>query len=166
MPGTPQKKLKTSHLVQRPWQSAVAHKIGFPEFDDDGPKGKGKGKGKPRKSLPAAFPILGKENRASGKGRPGHHPARASIDTDADDDEEQSPSATRQSKYDGLGLGRPTGVLPGFTRTSGDKGKPNWLMRRSSSGNFSSGSETAGSASATPTRLGAKGTLSSGYHSF
>ena len=164
VPGTPQKKLKTSHLVQRPWQSAVAHKIGFPEFDDDGPKGKGKGKGKPRKSLPAAFPMLGKENRTSSKGRPGHHLARASIDTDADDDEEQSPSTTRQSKYDGLGLGRPAGVLPGFTRTSGDKGKPNWLMRRSSSGNFSSGSETAGSASATPTRLGAKGTSSSGYH--
>lgn len=166
VPGTPQKRLKTSYLIQRPWQSAVAHKIGFPEFDDEGPKGKGKGKGKPRKSLPAAFPIPGKENRASGKGRPGHHLARASIDTDADDDEELSPSTTRQTKYDGLGLGRPTGVLPGFTRTSGEKGKPNWLMRRSSSGNFSSGSETAGSASATPTRLGVKGTCYPGYHRF
>lgn len=161
VPGTPQKRLKTSHLIQRPWQSAVAHKIGFPEFDD-GPKGKGKGK--PRKSLPAAFPIPGKENRASGKSRPGHHPARASIDTDAEDDDELSPSTTRLGNYEGLGLGRPTGVLPGFTRTSGDKGRPNWLMRRSSSGNFSSGSETAGSASATPTRLGVKGACCSGYH--
>ncbi|KZT70930.1 hypothetical protein DAEQUDRAFT_756019 [Daedalea quercina L-15889] len=154
VPGTPQKRLKTSYLGQRPWQSAVTSKIGFPEFDEDGPKGKGKGKGKPRKSLPAAFPILGKENR--GKNRLGHHSARVSVDMDADEDEDLSPSATRQNKYDGLGLGRPSGVLPGFTRPSGDKGRPTWLMRRSSSGNFSSGSETTGSASATPTRLGAR----------
>ncbi|TFY52403.1 hypothetical protein EVJ58_g10038 [Rhodofomes roseus] len=118
VPGTPQKKMKTAHLGQRPWQSAVASKIGFPEFDEDGPKGKGKGKGKPRKSLPAAFPVLGKENRASSKARIGHHPGRESVDMDTDNDDELSPSTTRQSKYDGLGLGRPSGVLPGFTRTS------------------------------------------------
>ena len=61
VPGTPVKKVKTAHLVggvQRPWQSAVAHKIGFKDFDD-GSVGHGKGKARPRPSLPAAFPGLG-----------------------------------------------------------------------------------------------------------
>ena len=77
VPGTPVKKVKTAHLVggvQRPWQSAVAHKIGFKDFDD-GSVGNGKGKARPRPSLPAAFPGLGsmgnlgkaKENKTAKK---------------------------------------------------------------------------------------------------
>lgn len=142
-PGTPVKKVKTSHIIgaTRPWQSAVANKIGFPEFDveEDGTKGgnaNGKGKSKPRKSLPAAFPNVEKEN-----GR---------LDLEESDDEEVSPSVRKELRYQGLGLGRPA-------RPCVDgKGKAHWLMRRSSSGAFSSGSEST-STTATPTRHAPKG---------
>lgn len=138
-PGTPVKKVKTSHIVgaTRPWQSAVANKIGFPEFDEEegdvkSGKGNGKGKGKPRKSLPAAFPHLGKEN--------------CKLELDESDDEEVSPSVRKEQRYEGLGLGRPV------ARPCVDgKSKAHWLMRRSSSGAFSSGSES-NSTTATPTR--------------
>lgn len=155
VPGTPVKKIKTAYLGQRPWQSAVASKIGIPGFDDDLPPKGGKAKGKkPRKSLPAAFPILGKENKTSRKGKTRGGLSRLAMETDTDEDEDVSPSTRRDGMYDGLGLGRPSGGLPGFARASGDGkgGKGHWLMRRSSSGAFSSGSETCGSNSVTPTR--------------
>ncbi|KAG1735156.1 uncharacterized protein EDB91DRAFT_1145582 [Suillus paluster] len=121
-PGTPVKKLK-SHLGLdggRPWQSAVASKIGFSFDGAEGANGNGK---KPRKSLPAAFPLpLGKGNAGASK----------SGGSDTEEDEEtMSPSSRKQ--YKGLGLGRPAG---------------RWLMRRSSSGAFSSGESAGG----TPTR--------------
>lgn len=119
-PGTPVKKLK-SHFGfdgERPWQSAVASKVGF---SFDGAEG-GKGK-KPRKSLPAAFPIpLGKGNVMT---------IRTGGSDTEEDEEAMSPSSRKQ--YKGLGLGRPAG---------------RWLMRRSSSGAFSSGESAGG----TPTR--------------
>ncbi|KAI0718962.1 hypothetical protein C8T65DRAFT_69408 [Cerioporus squamosus] len=156
VPGTPVKKVKTAHLmggVTRPWQSAVAHKIGFKDFEDGGNGGKGKGK-KPRKSLPAAFPGLGraKENKTVKKERQGGVSER---ETDIDLDEAESPTVRKDGKYDGLGLGRPATGLPLFARPTGDGrvGKaPHWLMRRSSSGAFSSSSD-ASSVNATPTRL-------------
>ena len=161
VPGTPVKKVKTAHLVggvQRPWQSAVAHKIGFKDFDD-GSVGNGKGKGKPRKSLPAAFPGLGraKDNKTVKKDRQ----ALAAVEREPDVvdlDEAESPTLRRDSKYDGLGLGRPTTGIPQFARPMGDGrvGKGHWLMRRSSSGAFSVSSD-ASSINATPTRATPKG---------
>jgi mitosis inhibitor protein kinase SWE1 len=123
-PGTPVKKLK-SHLGLdggRPWQSAVASKVGFSFDGAEGGKGNGNRK-KPRKSLPAAFPLpLGKGNAVTIK--------TGGSDTE-EDEETISPSSRKQ--YKGLGLGRPAG---------------RWLMRRSSSGAFSSGESAGG----TPTR--------------
>ncbi|KAG1746228.1 hypothetical protein EDB19DRAFT_1691351 [Suillus lakei] len=124
-PGTPVKKLKTHFGLDggRPWQSAVASKVGF-SFDGAEGKGNGNGNGKkPRKSLPAAFPLpLAKGNAVTIK--------TGGSDTE-EDEETISPSSRKQ--YKGLGLGRPAG---------------RWLMRRSSSGAFSSGESAGG----TPTR--------------
>ncbi|KAI0949716.1 hypothetical protein AcW1_009242 [Taiwanofungus camphoratus] len=160
VPGTPVKRVKTAYLiggVTRPWQSAVANKIGFPEFDEDLPmhgKGRGKGKGKPRKSLPAAFPVLDKENGGGRKDHARGEALKQGGDTDVEDDANVSPTLRRDGgRYEGLGLGRPaSNVLPSFARPGGDGkgGRTSWLMRRSSSGAFSSGSET--SVTATPTR--------------
>jgi mitosis inhibitor protein kinase SWE1 len=142
MPDTPVKKMKTTHFaVERPWQSAFTRKIGSEEFDYLAPapgRGGGKKTGpgkKPRKSLPAAFPTL-------------------SGGADAD-----SPTERKDSKYAGLGLGRPRENPKNATPATG---RTNWLMRRSSSGAFShvsSGSDN--SATATPTRPKDKGTQAS-----
>jgi mitosis inhibitor protein kinase SWE1 len=142
MPDTPVKKLKTTHFaVERPWQSAFTRKIGSEEFDYLAPppgRGGGKKAGpgkKPRKSLPVAFPAF-------------------SGGTDAD-----SPTERRGIKYAGLGLGRPRENPKNIKSVTG---RTHWLMRRSSSGAFStisSGSDT--SATATPTRTKDKGMLSS-----
>lgn len=182
-PGTPVKRLKTTHhLMDRPWQSAVASKIGFPEFDEAQRLEK-LGRPKPRKSLPAVFPFpLG--SGVGGKPKVERHRKDAlnfggvtmpsqplmlppsgilntmntmSMDLEGDD-EEASPTLKRDPKYDGLGLGRPSFTIPAFAKPGVDgKGKPSWLMRRSSSGAFSSGSETCTSGSATPTRLMPRG---------
>lgn len=173
VPGTPVKKIKTAHLVggvQRPWQSAVAHKIGFKDFEDGsdaGSSGAGKGK-KPRKSLPAAFPGLGRMREAK-SARKERQQLMAPPSVEADPDEAESPTLGRDGKYSGLGLGRPTSTLPPFARPSGDgrMARASWLMRRTSSGAFSSSSE-ASSVNATPTRLSPKGahtsTLYAGCH--
>ena len=123
-PGTPQKRMKTAGgfgFGQRPWQSAVASKVGFDFGDHEATKRKEVKKGKPRKSLPAAFPILG-TSRKSKKGKV----------EESTDEEDGSPS----TKYEGLGLGRPS---------VGKAGVGSWLLRRSSSGAISVVS--AGSAS-------------------
>lgn len=124
VPGTP-KKMKTSHLSDgaRPWQSAVAAKIATDAFGLDIPAAK---KGAPRKSMPAAFP-------------------RAGADTDSED-EDDSPSFRKRVQYGGLGMGKPSAVGGG----GGPFSKSRWLMRRSSSGIFSSGSDLSIS---TPTKL-------------
>ncbi|KAJ7268841.1 kinase-like domain-containing protein, partial [Mycena haematopus] len=138
-PGTPVKKVKTSYLLggpERPWQSAVAHKVGLPGFswDKDGKHAGGHG-GKPRKSLPAVFPELQGHGRKHGK-----MPTDPTTDSEG---EEESPSGRRGGdKYVGLGLGRPGPVVTA---------RPRLLTRRSSSGAFSSGSDTA-SLAGTPTR--------------
>ncbi|KAI0674950.1 hypothetical protein C8Q78DRAFT_1182958 [Trametes maxima] len=160
VPGTPVKKVRTAHLVggvQRPWQSAVAHKIGFKDFDDvpeASSNGGGKGKGKPRKSLPAAFPGLGRAKEAKSVRKERHPMGPPAGPLDGDDDEAESPTVGKDGKYYGLGLGRPTSTLPPFARPTGDGrvGRASWLMRRSSSGAFSSSSD-ASSVNATPTRL-------------
>ncbi|KAJ7783329.1 other/WEE protein kinase [Mycena metata] len=133
-PGTPVKRVKTSYLVaDRPWQSAVAHKVGIPGFNWEG-----KGKGAPRKSLPAVFPAL-----------PARKNGKAPLDPATDSEgEDESPSG-RRDKYVGLGMGRPG------PNKSGMSARTRWLTRRSSSGAFSSGSDSA-SISGTPTRA-AKG---------
>ena len=161
VPGTPVKKVRTAQIIDRPWQSAVAHKIGFPEFN--APPGAPNGKGKPRKSLPAAFPIpqtTAKSARPERTRRDAMKPKEPPVvpmDVEAEE-EEASPTMRRDVRYDGLGLGRPP--VPPFGRggtVAGKSGRMPWLMRRSSSGAFSSGSET--SVTATPTRPAAKGTF-------
>ncbi|KAF9012465.1 hypothetical protein BDQ17DRAFT_1343952 [Cyathus striatus] len=126
IPGTPVKKMRTIALADRPWQSAVASKVGLRD-DCDFRKG-------PRKSLPAAFPPLG----GSSKGKNSD-----STDTEG---EEDSPSGRRNQRYAGVGLGRPTVPTDGVSAFQRNR----WLMRRSSSGAFSSGSDA--SMSSTPTR--------------
>lgn len=133
MPDTPVKKMKITHfVVERPWQSAFTRKIGSEEFDYLAPppgRGGGKKTGpgkKPRKSLPAAFPTLS-----------------GGVD-------DESPPERKDTKYAGLGLGRPTEKSKNSKPATGHT---HWLMRRSSSGmfsNISSGSDN--SATATPTR--------------
>lgn len=138
MPDTPVKKMKVTHFdVERPWQSAFTRKIGSEEFDYLAPppgRGGGKKTGpgkKPRKSLPAAFPTLS-----------------GGVDG-------ESPPEKKDTKYAGLGLGRPT---ENSKNSKPATGRTHWLMRRSSSGMFSgvsSGSDN--SATATPTRPKDKG---------
>ncbi|PCH43815.1 hypothetical protein WOLCODRAFT_138608 [Wolfiporia cocos MD-104 SS10] len=140
-PGTPVK----VKMVQRPWQTAMATKIGFREFDGSAQRGGKKAKGKPRKSLPAAFAGFGKENRSFWK------KSGVAVDAEADavEGDDMSPSMRKASRYEGLGLGRPSGML---WRNPEKEDKQSWLVRRSSSGNCSSGSETASSIAETPTR--------------
>jgi len=137
VPGTPVKRLKTQYLAGggRPWQSAVASKVGL-RFDWDAKKGK-----VPRQSLPSAFPTLGKKS------------SKLASDQDSDSEVEESPGQ-RSEKYAGLGLGRPPGAAPQDELRS----RTRWLMRRSSSGAFSSGSDSL-SSSSTPTRLKSKGDI-------
>ena len=134
-PGTPVKKLKNAYLGgNRPWQSAVAAKVGFDYAGFDlGAAPAGKMKNGPRKSLPAAFPALGAKGAAL-------------HGSDEEEDEENSPSTRKEAnRYEGLGLGRP----PMPCGPVGPVERTRWLMRRSSSGAFSSGSEAS---LATPTR--------------
>ncbi|KAH8108041.1 hypothetical protein BXZ70DRAFT_32242 [Cristinia sonorae] len=169
VPGTPVKKVRTAQIIDRPWQSAVAHKIGFPEFDAPPVPGAPNGKGKPRKSLPAAFPIPAttvKAPRPERTRRDALKPADppvVSMDVEGDaEEEEASPTMRRDGRYDGLGLGRPpvppfgVGVAGRGSAVAAKSGRMPWLMRRSSSGAFSSGSETCTSVTATPTRPVAK----------
>ena len=122
IPGTPVKKVKG-----RLWQSAAAAKVGGLGFDLDlgldGKGGKG-GKGMaPRKSMPAVF---------SWKERGG--------DTESEG-EEDSPSFRRDARYEGLGIGKP-GAVSGKGAGAAFS-KPRWLIRRSSSGIFSGGSDVS-----------------------
>ncbi|KAG6842142.1 hypothetical protein C0991_001635 [Blastosporella zonata] len=140
VPGTPVKKIKTTYLPggARPWQSAMAVKVG-PRFDFEVAK---KGNA-PRQSLPAAFPPVGKV---------GKKPIKLLLDPDTEsEDDNESPG--RRGNYAGLGIGRPSASTP----TDGNplNLRARWLMRRSSSGAFSSGSESL-SSSGTPTRAKSK----------
>ncbi|KAH9062337.1 hypothetical protein EDB87DRAFT_1559298 [Lactarius vividus] len=150
-PGTPQKRVKTAMTFSgaRPWQSAVASKIGFDfgndEDDEDedrgakGPQGGGskavkRSKKAPRKSLPAAFPLLAKASR--GRGRAAEN---------SEEEPDGSPSE-RRAAYDGLGLGRPS-----VAKAAG----ASWLLRRSSSGAISSATSGSGSMSGDGSPTGA-----------
>ena len=127
IPGTPVKKVRMSYFGNdRPWQSAVAPKVGLRnDFDFN------KRKKVPRKSLPAVFPPVG---------------AKPSCDQTTDSEDDQESPITRREKYTTLGLGQPSckNAVSGIPRSR-------WLMRRSSSGAFSSGSDSASLAN-TPTR--------------
>ncbi|KAG6918544.1 hypothetical protein DXG01_013634 [Tephrocybe rancida] len=142
VPGTPVKKVKTTYLPggARPWQSAVAAKVG-PRFDFE----EAKKANAPRQSLPAAFPPLGKM---------GKKPTKLSLDQDTEsEDDEDSPG--KRGNYSGLGIGRPSASTPHDGNSLNLRAR--WLMRRSSSGAFSSGSESI-SSSGTPTRTKSKDT--------
>jgi mitosis inhibitor protein kinase SWE1 len=152
-PGTPVKKVKTA-FVTRPWQSAfMPGKVGLPFMDGGGgePKENEKTKKKPRQSMPAVFPgaqtTVGKSKRMI---LTRTESIASTVDGESESDSENaSPSAQRDVKYTGLGLGRPAGAVQ----------RAKWLLRRSSSGQFESGSESTGSAG-TPTKLAQKGTRS------
>lgn len=151
VPGTPVKKVKTANMMVRPWQSVIASKVGHLDFDNNVPKG-GRAKSKPRKSMPAAFPTLEKENRATFK------IPKLSVDFDADDDDEDvSPIALRRGRYEGLSLGRGSRPQSSSSRpvndSKGGRMHMHLLMHKSSS-NFSSGGETP---MGTPTRSTVKG---------
>lgn len=153
VPGTPVKRFKTTHLINRPWQSAVTSKIGLPEFDPPPQEVDGSHndkRGKPRKSLPAAFfvPATAKETRTRKDALNFGH-------LGADEDDEASPSTRKQVKY----IKRPP--VPLFANKDGSEPAtkpPSWMMRKTSSGAVSSGgSDTTISQAGTPTRRDALG---------
>ncbi|KAF8739280.1 hypothetical protein AX14_010254 [Amanita brunnescens Koide BX004] len=124
-PGTPVKKQKTTFLgIDRPWQSAVAPKVGL-RYQLDNRTGKA-----PRKSLPVVFPDFSRR-----------------LEDETDSEQEDDSPIARRDKYSGLGLGRPQ---PPLLR-EGLPTRSRFLMRRTSSGAFSSGSDSA-SMLGTPTR--------------
>ncbi|THH02616.1 hypothetical protein EW026_g331 [Hermanssonia centrifuga] len=152
VPGTPVKRNKTAHLLERPWQSAIATKIGFPGFDAVAQDKKSR----PRKSLPAAFPTVGRDLRQRRNALTFNN-SMGGMDTENEhenEDEEASPSTRKEARYNGLGIGKPP--VPLFARSAGPKFRAPWLMRRTSSGAFSSGSETTTSNNTTPTRATVK----------
>ncbi len=127
VPGTPVKRIRTTNFGgDRPWQSAVAAKVG-PRIDFDEKRAK-----LPRKSLPAVFPELSRRGDKS-------------ADSTDSEGEQDSPSSRKEPKYGPLGLGRPVTADAPFAIT-----RTRWLMRRSSSGAFSSGSDST-SIATTPT---------------
>jgi mitosis inhibitor protein kinase SWE1 len=131
-PGTPVKKQKTTFLgIDRPWQSAMAPKVGL-RYQLDNRTAKA-----PRKSLPAVFPDFSRR-----------------LEDETDSEQEDDSPIARRDKYSGLGLGRPQ---PPLLR-EGHPARTRLLMRRTSSGAFSSGSDTA-SMLGTPTRTKVDGTL-------
>ncbi|KAF9526670.1 hypothetical protein CPB83DRAFT_857597 [Crepidotus variabilis] len=142
-PGTPVKKGRVSFFGERPWQSAVASKVGLRDDCEF--------KKMPRKSLPAAFPTL----KTVAGPKTAKLPKIASMDwqpTDTEDDEEYSPSTRRGDRYTGLGLGQPTSSQTLVNDSSMSSIiRSRWpVIRRSSSGAFSSGSDA--SLANTPTR--------------
>ena len=164
-PGTPQKRVKTAMAFSgaRPWQSAVASKIGFDfgndedeEDEDRGAKGPQGGGGKaakrskkaPRKSLPAAFPLLAKASR--GRGR-----AAGAEDSEEEPGQQDGSPSERKAAYDGLGLGRPS-----VAKAAG----ASWLLRRSSSGAISSATSGSGSMSGDGSPTGGAGAIHGTYY--
>lgn len=148
-PGTPQKRVKTAMAFSgaRPWQSAVASKIGFDfgndEVEDEvrgakdgGGKAAKRSKKAPRKSLPAAFPLLAKASRIRGRAE----------DTEEESGHRNGSPSEHRSAYDGLGLGRPS-----VSKAAG----ASWLLRRSSSGAISSATSGSGSMSGDGSPTGA-----------
>ena len=152
-PGTPQKRVKTAAAFggARLWQSAVASKIGFDfgndedEVDNGEECAKGQAdkvkakriKKAPRKSLPAAFPILSKTSRGRGLG---------AEDSDEEFGQQDTSPTERKAAYDGLGLGRPSVMKAAGT---------GWLLRRSSSGAISRAASGSGSMSGDGSPTGA-----------
>ncbi|KAI9510110.1 hypothetical protein F5148DRAFT_1282301 [Russula earlei] len=137
-PGTPQKRVKTAAGI---W-CKIGFDFGNDEEEDDTEVGGAKGQAEkvktrrnkkaPRKSLPAAFPLLSKT---------GHGHGRTPGAEDSDEEFGQydtSPTERSKISYDGLGLGRPS-----VSKASGSR----WLLRRSSSGAISSAPSESGNMS-------------------
>ncbi|PPQ93721.1 hypothetical protein CVT25_013061 [Psilocybe cyanescens] len=141
-PGTPVKKVRISYFGNdRPWQSAVASKVAMPDDFQF--------KKAPRKSMPAAFPVaealIGRTRSNTAK----LNGERQTYNTDTEEEEEECSPSVRRGSYKGLGMGLPP-PAPG-KGTVNAMPRNRWLMRRSSSGAFSSGSEST-SLTSTPTR--------------
>ena len=166
MPNTPQKRTKTAFLglpVHRPWASAVATKMSYlpdldqklpkPDFgsamDIDGNASKSKLtqiRDKPRKSCPSdlRFPSV---DMPLSRGE-----AVDLLKSSSSSSEDNTPSRThvvppcRTRTYGDVGIGRPAKLSAQF------------LLRRSSSGAFSSSSEASDvSHLGTPTRKSDQG---------
>ena len=158
-PGTPQKRVKTAMAFSgaRPWQSAVASKIGFDFGNDEDEEDEARGpqvggdkpikrsKKAPRKSLPAAFPLLSKASRSRGR-------AAGGEDSDEERGQHDGSPIERRSAYDGIGLGRPS-----VAKAAG----ASWLLRRSSSGAISSATSGSGSMSGDGSPTGTAGAVHS-----
>ncbi|KAF8176525.1 hypothetical protein BJ912DRAFT_1063843 [Pholiota molesta] len=113
-PGTPVKKARMNYFGNdRPWQSAVASKVGL---KDDCDFKKVPGRACPLPSRSALKQLNNHERQNT---------------TDTEEEEEYSPSMRRDHKYLGLGLGQPGAPLA----------RNRWLMRRSSSGPFRVGAK-------------------------
>jgi len=151
-PDTPQKRVKTAAPFggARLWQSAVASKIGFDFGNDDNEdneeggakeradKAKAKRHKKaPRKSLPAAFPLLSKASRGRALG---------TEDSDEEFGQHDRSPTEHKAAYDGLGLGRPS-----VSKAAGT----GWLLRRNSSGAISRATSGSGSMSGDGSPTGA-----------
>lgn len=141
-PGTPVKKVRTLGL-DRPWQTAAVDKIGLKDGCEASRNG-------PRKSLPAAFPGLNTSKRQG----------KSLLEQCSDSEgEEESPSGRKTGKCarTSLGLGHPPPPAGGST-VKGNAPlflqRSRWLSRRTSSGQFSTISNSSDSSSAanTPTR--------------
>ena len=163
-PGTPQKRTKTAIAPDgaRLWQSAAACKIGF-DFGNDGDEddnedGSVKGqadngrpkrnKKAPRKSLPAAFPLLSKTGRR--RGRP-----PGAEDSDKELGQPDASTSGRKASYDGLGLGRPSVI-----KAAG----AGWLLRRSSSGAISGAASASGNTSGDSSPTATSGSIHRTFH--
>ncbi|KAH8119125.1 hypothetical protein DFH11DRAFT_1539989 [Phellopilus nigrolimitatus] len=168
MPTTPQKRTRTSFMglpVQRPWASAVANKLArMPLFDEKlaGPNfgtvmdsggsagdlsvpRRGPKANKPRKSCPGDLKFPTVEQHLEG----GNGLNRTKSSGSSTSELEISPTHThlvkppRHRTYGDVGLGRPVANIRGTQ----------FLMRRSSSGAFSTASDVSdGSNLGTPTR--------------
>jgi mitosis inhibitor protein kinase SWE1 len=147
-PGTPVKRVKLRDLpgTERPWQSAVTKRVDSFGYD----AAAGGTRKPPRKSLPAAFPIStkGASSPAPRKSKnmddKENMPlSRCAVDgEDTDDEGLDSPSLRKEGRYSKglMGLGR---IADGKLSSS------NWLIRRNSSGVYSTESEGSYS---TPTK--------------
>lgn len=176
MPNTPQKKIKTAYLslpVQRPWASAITNKttnipmfeqkMPAPRFDrhsdDEDSAKKSKpaaqiskkalcflGYSKPRKSCPGdlKFPSVEAHRR---------EPNRSLSSSSSSSGEMESPVQShvmpgpRHRTYGDVGIGRPS-IKTGISKIPG----PSLLLRRTSSGAYSTSSESTDKSIATPSK--------------
>ncbi len=181
MPNTPQKRIKTAYLslpVHRPWASAITNKttnipmfeqkMPAPRFDRHGEDEDSAKKAKPaaqmskkglgllaysksRKSCPGdlKFPSVDEHRR---------EPLRSLSSSSSSSGEMESPVQShimpgpRHRTYGDVGIGRPS-IKAGISRIPG----ASLLLRRTSSGAYSTSSESTDKSAATPSKTNGDG---------